>query len=226
TEFMAYALYKSTDNEFVFYGAGRNDKIIKTDSNIKVIGSFFPFSLAYRLDPFYPLAPYAGKNMFHLPFCDTLYTLEGVKPDPLIYLDFSGMNFTKRDFDRLALNEQEKLHEYLLASSKYVTCRGFLPVKQQAFVIVTTSNKAYWGLYNLATNQYSFVALPKLVNDIYGSYSYFHPIGITRDEFIFPASPDKLTKDKTSSFYKKYNKVLDGLTELSNPVLLFAKSKI
>ena len=39
-------------------------------------------------------------------------------------------------------------------------------------------------------------------------------------------SPDKLIKDKTSSFYKKYSKVLDGLTELSNPVLLLAKPKI
>jgi len=226
TDFMAGTMSRAGNHEFIFYGAGRDDKMIKTDANFKVMHSFFPWSPAYRLAPFYPLASYAGRNIFHIPFCDTLYTFDGVKPDPLIYMDFCGMNFTKRDFDRLAKNEQENLHEYLLASSKYVTCRGFLPVKQQAFFFLSTSNKAYWGLYNLATNQYSFVALPKLVNDIYGSYSYFHPIGITRDEFIFSATPDKLIQDKTSSFYKKYSKVLDGLTELSNPVLLLAKSKI
>lgn len=226
TDFMAGSVSISANHEFIFYGAGRNDKIIKTDSDFKVIRSFFPFSSAYRLDPFYPLATYAGRNIFHLPFCDTLYTLDGVKPNPLIYLDFSGMNFTKRDFDRLPLNDQQNLFDYLKASGKYMHCNGFLPVKDQAYIGINKSNAAYWGFYNLSTNHYSFVPLKQLVNDIYGSYNYFHPIGITRDEFIFSASPDKLTKDKTSNFYKKYSKVLDGLTDLSNPVLLFAKSKI
>ena len=105
-------------------------------------------------------------------------------------------------------------------------CQAFLPLKNSAFINMVNSKTAYWGIYNLDTHQYSFVPLKKLTNDIFGPFVVLLPAGITKDEFIFTVPPDKLIKDKTSSFYKKYAKVLDGLTELSNPVLLLAKPKI
>ena len=226
TEFMAYAVHQSTNNEFVFYGGGRDNRIYWTNSDFKVINSFFPYSLAYRMSPRYPLFNFYGKTAFQIPTCDTIFTLTDGKPKPLFYLDFNGKNFTHQDFGRLSLSEQSNLYDYLMNSGKYMMCQAFLPLKNSAFINMVNSKTAYWGIYNLDTHQCSFVPLKKLTNDIFGPFVVLLPAGITKDEFIFTVPPDKLIKDKTSSFYKKYNKVLDGLTELSNPVLLLAKPKI
>ncbi len=226
TEFMASALCQSANNEFIFYGGGREDRIFRTDSDFKVINSFFPYSTAYRMTPRYPLFNYEGKTAFHLPTCDTIYAIKDGKPKPLFYFDFNGKNFTKKDFDRLSPAEQENVHDYLLKGGRYAMCAGFLPLKNSAILSILYSGNAYWGMYNLSTNQYSMVPLKKLTNDIFGPFMYFHPSGIVNDAYVFAMPPDILIKDKSNSFYKKYNKVLDGITELSNPVLLVAKAKI
>jgi len=226
TEFMALALCKSANNEFVFYGGGRDDRIYKTNSDFKVINSFFPYSLAYRMSPRYPLSYYKNEILFHIPTCDTIFTLKDGKQKPLMYLDFNGYNFTKNDFDRLPMTEQDNLYDYLRNSGKYVMCHGFLPLKNCAFISMNYSNTAYIGFYNLKTDQYSFVQLRKLTNDIFGPFMVLLPTGVTNDEFIFSVPPDKLIKDRNSSFYKKNIEILGGITELSNPVLLFSKSKI
>ncbi|MFA6127861.1 MAG: 6-bladed beta-propeller [Bacteroidales bacterium] len=226
TEFMAEAFGQSENDEFVFYGAGMDKRIFISDSNFKPINSFFPYSLAYRLAPFYPLSNYEKQILFHIPTFDTIYSLKDGKPEPLFYLDFNGKNFTENDFNRLSAADQNSVHDYIMLNCKYVRSIGFIPLKNSAIISAVYCKKAYWGICNLKTHQYSLVELRKLNNDIFGTFMYFHPVGITDDEYIFSMPAEVMIKDKTNNFYQKNSEILKEVDELSNPVLLFAKSKI
>jgi hypothetical protein len=53
------------------------------------------------------------------------------------------------------------------------------------------TNLSFWGIYNLNNNQYSFVRMKNLNNDIFGSFMYFHP-----KEVNFISQIPKLFLDK------------------------------
>ncbi len=226
TEFMAEAFCQTENNQFIFYGAGRDNRIFITDSNFKAINSFFPYSLAYRLTPRYPLSIYNNDILVQIPTFDTIYTLKDGKPKPLFYLDYNGKNLTEKEFNRLPEADQSKVYDYIMLNCRHANSCEFIPLKNSAIIAVSYCQKAYWGICNLKTHQYSFVELRKLNNDIFGTFMYFHPAGITDDEYIFSMPAEVMIKDKTNSFYQKNIETLKEVNDLSNPVLLFAKPKI
>jgi len=225
-EFIAEAFRQTENKEFVFYGAGRDNRLFITDSNFITINSFFPYSLACRMTPRYPLSNYENRILIHIPTFDTIYSLKDGKPEPLFYFDFNGKNLTERGFNRLSATDQNEVYDYIMQNCRYVWSHGFMPLRNSAIISIIYCKKAYWGICNLNTHQYTIVELKKLNNDIFGTFMYFHPTGITDDEYIFSMPAEVMIKDKTNSFYKKNIEILKGVTELSNPVLLFAKSKI
>ena len=209
--------------KFAFFGISNHDRLVLTNEEFTATNSFFPYSLAYRLNPSYPLTVFGSNPVVHIPGVDTLFTIRDEKPIPKFVIDFDGRNFTQKDFDRLSPADQNNLFDYILKGGKYIRCLGFLPLENQVFMTLVYSNNPYWGIYNLATNNYRFAKMKSIENDIFGSFIYLHPKGLTKSEFIFAVPPDKLIKDKNSKFYAKYKSVLDGVDELSNPLLLLAK---
>jgi len=141
-------------------------------------------------------------------------------------LDYNGKNLTEKDFNRLSEGDQSKVYDYIMLNCKYANSHEFMPLKNSAIIAISYCKKAYWGICNLKTHQYSFVELRKLNNDIFGTFMYFHPAGITDNEYIFSMPAEVMIKDKTNSFYQKNIEILKGVNDLSNPVLLFAKPKI
>ncbi len=226
TEFMAQNISVLNNNEVVFNGAGRDDRIFITDSTFKINQSFFPYTLAHRIAPNFSFSKFNENTIFHLPNCDTLYTFRDQQPYPFLYIDFNGKNFTNSDFEKLSDGEKNNLFDYLLKGGKYANCVGFLPVKNRLYMVVLYSGSAYWGFYNMDTNEYSFVSNKNIKNDIFGSFMYFNPTGATEDEYILAVPSYKIIGDNTTDFYLKHHNIIDLLSEESNPVLLLAKAKI
>lgn len=226
TQFMAQKLLVLNSNEIIFNGAGRDDRIFITDSTFRINQSFFPYTLAHRITPYYSFSKFNENSIFHLPYCDTLFDFIGQQPSPSLYIDFNGKNFTNSDFEHLSQGEKNNLFDYILKGGKYANCLGFLPVKNHVYMVVLYSKSAYWGFYNMDTDEYSFVSNKKIKNDIFGSFMYFNPVGTTTDEYILAVPSHKIIGDNTSNFYLKHLKKLDLLSENSNPVLLLAKAKI
>lgn len=226
TQFMAQKLLVLNSNEIIFNGAGRDDRLFITDSTFQKTQSFFPYTLAHRITPNYSLSKLNENSIFHLPYCDTLFAFNGQQPYPFIYIDFNGNNFTNSNFEHLSQGEKNNLFDYILKGGKYANCLGFLPVKNHVFMVILHSNAAYWGFYNMDSDEYSFVKNKGIKNDIFGSFMYFNPVGTTTDEYILAVQSYKIIGDNTSTFYLKHLKKLNLLSEESNPVLLLAKAKI
>lgn len=226
TKFFGSELHIASSDEFIFTGAGRDDRIIITDANFNVKNKFFPYSTAYRIDPNFTFSNFEDNTAFHLATCDTIYTFIGEQPSPLFYIDLNGKNFTNDDFNDLSQGQKENLFDYTMNGNKYVRCLAFLPINNYVFMILSYSKAAYWGIYNLENDEYKFINMSKVNNDIFGSFQYFHPKGIINQELVFPIPPHKLIKDKSSDFYKNNIEKLSKINEYSNPVLLLAKVKM
>ncbi len=226
TEFFGSKLHIPNSNEFIFYGASRSDRILITDSVFNLKKSLFPYTLAHRLDPGFPFSNYANSTVFHISNCDTLYSYQEEIIKPKFYLDFYGKNFTANDFESLSEGEKNNLFDYLLKGGKYARCTNFLTVQNHACMMVLYSNVAYWGIYNLNTHNHTFVNYKNIKNDIFGTYVYYSPSGVTDTGLAIAVQADKLTHDKSNSFYIKHKDNLSGLNENSNPILLLAKMKI
>lgn len=214
---------KIDKNNFVFYG-NKDSKCIHIANEKFIINkSFFRFSPMYNVKSFFIFSKYFGKIIFHYSGNDTLFTFLNNKPTPYIYFDFNGKNFTKRDYENLSERNKNNLYDYLLKSGNYVRCLSFLAIDSIAHFGMTYAQNGYTGFLNMNTNEYYFVNVKKLNNDLFERFFYFHPVGLTSDRFIVSVPASKIINSDLSKLLQLNKKEIKKIDENSNPVLLFIK---
>lgn len=221
TNFFGTHISRLNKDRFIFNGVGKNDRLIVTDIDFNVVNTYFPYSLLYRGDAQYVFTGFKNKVLFHLSNCDTLYSIVNDKLEACQYFDFNGKNFTRKDFNYLSTKDKNSVGNYILESGKYIGCFGFLPLNSTAFMVLRYASESYVGYYNFDTKKYFFINQHSLVNDFTDSFMYFHPKGVTKDEFIFSLPASQINN---GILFKKYD--LGVLNRYSNPVLLLAKPKV
>jgi len=224
--FMGSHMHVLTNKKFVFYGGGVEDRAIITDEDFTVINSYFPYSQKYRLNNSYIFSDYKNNVIMHLSTCDTIFTLKDGNPKPFFYIDFNGKNFTQLDYEQLPAGDKSNVADYERKSNKFVRCYGFYPLTNSIILSLGHANKSFTGIYNIESRVYLGINQLNLSNDIFGSYIYFNPVGVSGENYIFAVEPSKLLKNRSSDFVKKNVEKLRNTNEHSNPVLFVAKSKI
>ena len=220
-DFVASKIHMSSNYEFLFYGGRVDHRLLTTTPDFKLKDKFFPFSIAYALETIFPFSNFQSNTAFHLPTKDTVYKIVNGKPIAAVYIDFNGKNFTSHDFARLSESDKNDLFGYQKRNG-YARLISFLPCQDYIFMSIIYQTSLVC-LFNIKSGKYEFVNMKKIQNDIFGSFIPLYPKGVTDTEYIFAISPNKFIRDKTSSFYLSNIKILEGLTDYSNPVLVFAK---
>jgi hypothetical protein len=223
TNFYGSNISKINDDEFAFSGSGRDNRLIITNKDFKIANEYFPYSKLHRLKNQNIFSNYLGKSVFHLSNYDTIYTIDDRKTKPLFYLNFNGKNYNPEDFNKLSKKEKDKFTYSQLNNSKYVRCLNFFPTSKEAFISVNFLGDAFTGLYNFKTHIYLIINRSKIENDITGSFMYFTPKAIWKNNYVFSVPIYKL--NKKLNIHVDNSEIEKTRDENSNPVLLFLRPR-
>lgn len=224
-DYIAPYLSYSANYGLIFFGGGRDDRLIIADTTGKWTSSYFPFSFKNNTAVSYPLSTFRNNNLVHLPTCDTIYKIKDGAPSPYYYLDFGELSFSDNDFEELSEHDKKNLQKHLHDGCGCITCYSFLESDENIFLQFRYSKNVYTGFFNKNTMQQTIINHNKLKNDLFNSFFYFNPIGTVNDEFILKIPAYKLLDNKENKIFssKEFRKTIDKLNKYSNPVLFIVK---
>jgi len=223
TDFISTKIMLNGPNEFLFYGGRFEHRLLITDAKMKSVKKFFPFSELYMVDNLYPFNKINTSALLHLPTIDTIYTIKNCIPEPYLFFNFNGKNFTYNDFKKLSDRDKQDVFNYQRNSNKYIRLMGIIPCGDYFYISLNYSENNYIGIYNRKTNNKKIISRNNINNDIFTTFIPLYPKGLSANELVFSVPSLTILKDKENVFFKKNIHLLNNLNEYSNPILLFAK---
>ena len=217
----------------VFDGWGRHDRLIITDLNARVIGSYLPYNVKNSGGLINPYAHSGDTLLFKVHMCDTVFALYDNNVFPSRIIDFGEKAFTWNQFQRM--NEYEKWNLPKYFDRYYTHIKYYVENKDMILFMFFAENNPTQVFYDKISRQ-KIVCPFNIDNDItfennipimeYTYNDYF--VGTIQPYSILNSMPKQMKEswsDVKKQNYLKIRQLCTSLTEDSNILLFFVHLK-